>query len=80
MGQFGRQEDRHLSEHRGTDSRYARRPVPPVSPGVYLARLTVDGEPFEQEIKVIADPESPAAMLFEELNEHERKRRPKFVQ
>lgn len=58
----------------------SRRPGPPVSPGVYLAKLTVDGSQFEQEIKVNADPEFPSAMLLEELNEHERKDRHEFVE
>ena len=58
----------------------AQRTGPSVTPGVYLARLTADGKQFEHEIKVEADPEFPSAMLLEEVEEHERKHHPEFVE
>ena len=52
----------------------------PVKPGAYLARLTVDGKTLVQEIQVKADPERPAALLQEELEQHERKNRPAYIE
>ncbi|MCH8044772.1 MAG: PDZ domain-containing protein [Planctomycetes bacterium] len=52
----------------------------PVKPGAYLARLTVDGKTLVQEIQVAADPERPAALLQEELEQHERKNRPAYIE
>jgi hypothetical protein len=63
------------------------RPAPPlnrtgsaVKPGTYVARLVVDGKEFLQEIKVQSDPDFPAALLQEELEEETRKQRPEFIE
>ena len=64
---------------RGTSSRRPRA-GPPVSPGTYLAKLIIDDKEFSQEIKVEADPEFPAAMLLEELEQFDQKQRPTFIE
>jgi len=51
-----------------------------VKPGTYVARLVVDGKEFLQEIKVQSDPDFPAALLQEELEEETRKQRPEFIE
>lgn len=61
----------------GSSSR--SRTGPSVRPGVYLAKLTVDGKEFVEEIRVNSDPDFPAAMLLEELNEFEAKERPGYL-
>jgi hypothetical protein len=61
----------------GSSSR--SRTGPSVRPGVYLAKLTVDGKEFVEEICVNSDPDFPAAMLLEELNEFEAKERPGYL-
>ena len=53
---------------------------PAVRPGVYLAKLTVDGKAFQESIHVKSDPDFPAAMLLEELNQFEAKERPGFLE
>lgn len=53
---------------------------PPVRPGTYLAKLTVDGDEFLQEILVESDPEFPAALLMEELEELYQKESPDSIE
>ncbi len=65
----------------GTRSgRGGNRVGPPVHPGTYLAKLKIDGEEFVQEVRVKSDPEFPAAMLLEELEESVQKQRPEFAE
>ena len=52
----------------------------PVNPGNYVVSLEIDGEEFVREIKVLADPEFPAALLQEELEEQTRKQRQEFIE
>ena len=52
----------------------------PVEPGNYVVVLKVDGVEFAREIKVSADPEFPAALLQEELEEQTRKQRREFIE
>jgi hypothetical protein len=52
----------------------------PVKPGSYVIVLKVDGKEFTREIKVSADPEFPAALLQEELEEETRKQRKEFIE
>ena len=52
----------------------------PVKPGNYVVSLKVDGEEFVREIKVASDPEFPAALLQEELEEQTRKHRQEFIE
>ena len=51
-----------------------------VKPGSYVIVLKVDGKEFTREIKVTADPEFPASLLQEELEEETRKQRPEFIE
>ena len=76
---------RHLHSYddpkRSDTSRRSRSRVgPAVRPGTYLAKLTVDGETYEETIRVEADPDLPAGMLPEELTEYEAKERAGFVE
>jgi photosystem II stability/assembly factor-like uncharacterized protein len=53
---------------------------PPVAPGSYLVKLTIDDQIFSHEIRIEADPEYPAALLQEELELNEQKLRPQYVE
>ena len=48
--------------------------------GTYAVSLKVDGEEFVREIKVAPDPEFPAALLQEELEEQTRKHRQEYIE
>ena len=65
---------------RSSGSSSRARTGPSVRPGVYLAKLTVDGKEFVEEIRVNSDPDFPAAMLLEELNAFEAKERPGYLE
>ena len=52
----------------------------PVKPGNYVVVLKVDDQEFAREITVAADPEFPAALLQEELEEQTRKQRQEFIE
>jgi hypothetical protein len=56
------------------------RPGASADPGTYIVSLKVDGEEFVQEIKIVADPEFPAAMLQEELEMETAKQRQEVVE
>ena len=52
----------------------------PMAPMGEKVGLKVDGKEFTREIKVSADPEFPAALLQEELEEETRKQRREFIE
>jgi hypothetical protein len=72
---------------RGQNAGPTRRNAPPlnragrpVKPGNYVVSLKIDGEEFVREIRVLADPEFPVALLQEELEEQTRKQRQEFIE
>ena len=56
----------------------APRPGPPVEPGTYLVVLKVGDKQFSQPVTVLTDPDLPEGLLSAELEEFERKQRPRY--
>jgi hypothetical protein len=51
-----------------------------VAPGTYLVVLKVGERELSQEVTVLADPELPEGLLNEELEQFERKVRPRYTE
>ncbi|MCO6453773.1 MAG: PDZ domain-containing protein [Pirellulaceae bacterium] len=60
--------------HAPPEGRNAPQFGPPVEEGIYLLRLTAGSNQLQQPLRVLRDPEFPAALLTEELEELEESR------
>jgi photosystem II stability/assembly factor-like uncharacterized protein len=72
--------DLRLARQPAEGSRQAPRVGPPVAPGTYLVVLKVGERELSQEVTVLADPELPEGLLSEELEQFERKVRPRYTE